>query len=69
MFITLRGQRGGLELDISMIRSKDGPTAIFLAGKLGSGCIVGIVIGVVVLVAAVSLGIYFSRKRKKKDEL
>lgn len=51
------------------IRGSDGPTSIFWAGKLGNGDILIIVIGIIVLAAAIALGIYFKQKRKKKDEL
>jgi len=52
------------------IRSSDGPTAVFWAGKLGNGHMLGIAIGVVLLAAvAITLGIYIRRKRKKRNEL
>lgn len=51
----------------AIIGNSDGPTAIFLAGRLGSGF--GIVIGIILLVAVIILGIYIKKKRKKKDEL
>lgn len=47
---------------ISIIGGADGPTSIFLAGKVGDGLNVAIGVGVIVILA---LGIVFFVKKKK----
>lgn len=49
-------------VSISIIGGADGPTSIFLAGKIGSDfSLAVVVIGIVLLLAG--LGIYFKNKR------
>ena len=46
---------------VAVIGGADGPTAIFLAGKVGNGTIMGIIAIGIVLVAA---ALYIYKKRK-----
>jgi len=50
---------------VSIIGGADGPTSIFLAGKIGDGFILGtLLIGIVLLVA----GVVIYKKIKNKEE-
>lgn len=51
------------QMQISIIGGADGPTSVFLAGKLGSG--VGIIIAVAVAAAGIGLLWLLYRRRKK----
>ena len=52
---------------VTVIGGADGPTAIFIAGKLGGGMVSGLIaVGAVLLICAVGLLIlYFHRKKKQ----
>lgn len=51
-----------LAKSIGIIGGADGPTAIFVAGKLGGGDVV-----LAVVVALIVLGVWIWKKRKKND--
>ncbi len=50
------------------IQNSDGPTAEFVAGKLGNGCIIGIIATIALLAAMAALGVYLWKKKKKEEE-
>lgn len=48
---------------ISMIGGADGPTAVFVAGKIGDGFIIGAILVGIILV---TIGVMIYRKVKKR---
>ena len=53
-----------LAKSIGIIGGAAGPTAIFVAGKLGGG---DVVLALAVVVALIVLGVWIWKKRKKND--
>lgn len=59
-FVTIKKQT---DASLAIIGGADGPTAIFLAGKLGDGFLVSVVLfGIILLV----FGVVLYKKMKKK---
>lgn len=52
-------------MSISLIGGADGPTSVFIAGKFGDGVIMGVLIGGILILAALGL-IFGGRKRIHK---
>ncbi len=55
-------------VSISIIGGADGPTSIFLAGKIGTGFKVAVVVGVVLLAVAAVIIVKSIMKKKNKEK-
>ncbi len=54
---------------IAIIGGADGPTSIFIAGKLGRGVrMAGLIIGILVVVGLIAVGVILGKKINRKDK-